>query len=393
MIFPLIISVIFIPVFLVIYYFYIKFCFLIIQYGPDHTNQYESEFSVKYNLILFSLKILYSLKNNINIYFSTSEDKILFLNFFLLLILIFFSFHLLYEIYNNKIIFYLNRKFNLFKIFLINFNICSIFFNLLFFKVIQPVIIVIIFYSCLIALNIYIILHLDKKIKDSYLESNNSISKLLYFINEQYNLKDEDLYHLCDSLFASHISSSKCTCNKWNSSENLNHQNSREYYLKVSKTFIKCIRKSLIGYNKNNILNFKLISMVINFNENNKKFKVSLQLKKMLENSNITYTYYSQLELLSRYIRFYSVSETRRYNIFKLYESNLLKIKQSILQMNEFILFYEQHSYLDFYKTILILNDNRKQFTKKLDILHKNKSFYEDNYSFIILCYIFQNFL
>jgi len=408
-IFFLIIGVIFAYLYLYCYIFLVENLNLMVQFNPKLTFHYDHKFSKKYDYMLLFLKIVIVLENN---FFSRSlklddisaaenseTEKILFFDIIILSSIFTFTFKIVYELISNETIFYINKKFNTVRLFLLFINSLTFFTILIFVSSIERSIFLIIVIVSIFIFSIIAILVLTRMNPNPVFYKERYIPQLIEIIHDYFTLSTEQFNNKIIKIHGIHVNYCITKTKTLLSQEfiscficgNVNIEQFPKNFIAQTKILVK---KKILTLTREEKFYFKFAKLICaergwlgDIEEKSLIYKTKLLVeRKKFSDKN----FLSNLTLFFDYINVYDRVNEIKFNLIKKLDETNHLINSSIEKLQEVFLLFDSNSKKDFYLIALALNKNKKEILKSIQYFMINKNVYVDMYSLIIMRYNFE---
>jgi hypothetical protein len=411
-----VISAIFISIFLACYIYQVKYIILLLRVDHKDSLHYDS-FSQNYDLLLLFLKIIITFNKNLLLINSIDEYNrhILFLDYCVVFCIFNFTIKMILTIFNDKnLTIVTNFNLNLLRLYLtIHVSIYIIlysFFN--FIKVYDIVItnIVVIFISLLLLsyLNdkIYSLIYTDEKVLYQLI-----YLMVLYLAKEEENLEYDSESEKIKSLHMYLCSGKeneknyKCEICLYYKNLSLTKENESFYEINPQLTKMKLMGKMIEYINKHILPSlsqeeidfFNMIDLLYNYSltqidHSMPHFKVIYQNKSVIDKNKLRKnSFYYNLEFYYLKINRQSENNLKKFRVIKRYDSSLHSLTRTVDIISEVILTLESKVKKDLYPQTSELYSHKLKIIENLSDIHDQSNVYKDIFSFVMCRFVFEN--
>jgi hypothetical protein len=399
-----VISLIFLIFFTFFSFFQINYIVLFMRLD-SHDSLYYDKFSKNYNTLIFVLKIIIALNNNL--IFICNDDKasvmriITALDYLLIICLFSYTAKMLWNIvFDRNLIFVTNYKFNLLRLFNMTF-VCTYILINLFFGMISVYELVLNLISSLL-ISGSIIIYSIKKVDVCLFEDEKMVYTLTYLLN--LLLHGDSMNHKFQITAIKVKSFHSIRCKNGNKCQICQQSDiiiSQEIHnpdkLNLLSSLFKHIEENTLHKLSTEETNFfKLIQIIFEYHltlldSSIPRFNIIYKLKDLIMiNQETKNNYYHNLLLLYSKINHQSDSEVTKFSVVKNYDSSLSSLKKSIDIVKDIVDTLESRVKKDLYPQTNQLNNLKLNLLKKFEQIYTEKNSFNDNYSFLMTKYIFE---
>lgn len=388
----------FLGFYLYIYLSFIKNVNLIIQYNKELSTHYDHIFSVNFDLFMLALKILIAIDSALDINRLSTDNTS---KFSKIAIVFIFAFYVLSKIFSNfvmKSILYLsNHKFNILRLFLINFFgftiILIVPFAAIIFRDLQSLIIALVI-GLIIAVFVCYVININNFI--AIYTSENYILQLIYMLNIKYNSGDKQIMTELSNLIFYHKNYCRnyrdcliCKLKGFTFDEFLH-----SYYMQIKRVFKNKSLKHLL-FSSRDISVFDLIKLLIIENlDKNKIIKLIYKAKRILEKYEVRKRFdnvYFNILIYNLYMKkLITRNQTLKFKIIQCYEDTSLFIGQALSLIDTVLISLNNGEKQIFVKSSNLF-DMKNKISKNVLFLSYYQNYFVDTYSIIIYRFIYKN--
>lgn len=343
------------------------------------TSKYDSKFSWKYDIIIIIIKILIGI--NFTLRNHNKEDHIIYFSILIIAIAFFFSLYIFILIITNNNLFFINKNYNILRIFLINFLSAYFFLNSLFQEISKQTFYYALFIMILSLCLIFYVYYLSQKIEQNIFNSSK-IKQIFYLLYKNFNSN-------CTNKNGKILFSLIATSNlKTYKNEDFVNLLQLEY-----KTLKNELKNFVCIFSQEDLLFFKILKLYfleLKYREN--KILLNFKLHKLLKNyvgKNRQTNIFYNIKLFSTNVNknFSLVLNNENYKLIKILIDTQNSLSNVIEEMLNVIYKIKIHSdnitqfLINFYKKKIEIASNLK-------LLNDSKFSLNDHYSLIILNYV-----
>lgn len=368
---------------------YIQNYNIFVIFNKNLSYPYDYNFSRKYDLFLFYIKHIIAFENILDFFSEINMKKLIYVRLLVLLSILLFSFIILVFIINKSLLLVINKKLNIFRIFLLVLNGVSIIFIFIMNKSEGMKYLVFIFFGVILC-SIAITMKIKHRIYHNIYETNNKVYQLIFVLNRKcVSAFDKAEESIKEILLIHKI---KCERDKCNMCFDSNIENFYSNFLdEIENEILYYLKTQIID--KEHLFYYDVSKILYNMDKKTSLFGI-YKIKKLIRKYSVSDNkiIINNLNLFLKYLTKNNIEKYEEHNVIQCYLKTITILKQTNEKMLNFLSKISTQTGNNIIVLSRELEKAKKYVKKNMLYLRDKKAISQDDYVIILIKQIYEFF-